>query len=197
MPARASVRARLELHLPQPLGLPGRRRKRGLRRELARARRRRAPLEVQHHLQPRHRRSTRLRHAAQHDGEVGKDYHLRRNKANRYLQDREEMQTRSFIGLGPFFAAHDKFAVEGPGPIQDREAEHTATTDKAIVAARMQLLKAIQDVKEGRDPLHLIRTPGQNRLGHVGAVDVIAPNEDDWRTIWRRYLPVDEPVGAR
>ena len=132
-----------------------------------------------------------------HAAEVGPDYHIRRSKANRYLQDREEMQTRSFIGMGPFFAAHDRFAVEGPGPIQDREQEHSGSTDKAIVMARLQLLKGIADLREGRDPPHVIRTPEANRLGHVGAVDVVVPNEEDWRTVWRRYLPIDEPVGAR
>jgi phenylpropionate dioxygenase-like ring-hydroxylating dioxygenase large terminal subunit len=133
----------------------------------------------------------------QHNQEVLANHALRRNKANRYLQDREEMRTRSYIGLGPFFAAHDAMAVEGPGPIQDRTVEHTATTDKAIVMARLQLLKAINDLQEGRTPLHLIRTPEENRLGHVGAVDAVIPNEDDWRNIWRKYLPVDEPVGTK
>jgi nitrite reductase/ring-hydroxylating ferredoxin subunit len=128
---------------------------------------------------------------------VNPDYTLRRNRANRYLQDREEMRTRSFIGMGPHFATHDAFATEGPGLIQDREQEHTGSTDKAIVMARLQLLQAIQDVRGGRDPMHLIRTPESNRLGHVGAVDVVVPNEDDWRNVWRRYLPNAEPEGNR
>ncbi len=130
-------------------------------------------------------------------GEVLPDYSLRRNRANRYLQDREEMKTRSYIGLGPFFAAHDSLAVEGPGHIQDRTLEHTATTDKAIVMSRLQLLKAIADMQAGKDPMHLIRTPDANRLGHVGAVDCVVPIDEDWRNIWRRYLPVDEPVAGR
>lgn len=133
----------------------------------------------------------------QRDGEVLPDHRLRRDRANRYLQDRDEMTTRSFIGLGPFFAAHDSMAVEGPGYIQDRAAEHTVTTDKAIVMARLQLLKAVNDLQEGRDPLHLIRTPEANRLGHVGAVDLVVHNDEDWRTIWKRILPADEPIAAR
>lgn len=130
------------------------------------------------------------------DGEVLPDYTLRRNRANRYLQDREEMRTRSYIGLGPFFAAHDALAVEGPGHIQDRTVEHTGSTDKAIVAARLQLLKGISDLREGRDPMHLIRRPEDNRLGHVGAVDAVLPNDADWRNVWRQYLPVDRPLPA-
>jgi phthalate 4,5-dioxygenase len=132
----------------------------------------------------------------QHGEEVLPDFSLRRTRANRYLQDREEMKTRSYIGLGSFFAAHDAMAVEGPGHVQDRTQEHTGSTDKAIVMARLQLLKGIADMQEGRDPMHLVRTPEANRLGHVGAVDCVVPNEEDWRNIWRRFLPVDEVVGA-
>ncbi|MPZ15424.1 MAG: Rieske 2Fe-2S domain-containing protein [Chloroflexi bacterium] len=139
----------------------------------------------------------RERMRQQHDAEVGPDYHLRRSKANRYLQDRREMQSRSYIGLGPFFPAHDKFAVEGPGPIQDREQEHPGSTDKAIMMARLLLLKGIQDVQQERDPMHVIRTPEANRLGHVGAVDVVLSNDDDWRSVWQRSLPIGEPAPPR
>src|SRR5581483_6777814 len=89
--------------------------------------------------------------------EIGPDYRLRRSRENRYLQDREEMKTRSFIGLGSFFHVHDAMATEGPGRIQDRTQEHTGYTDKAIVMQRLLLLKAINDVQEGRDPPHVIR----------------------------------------
>ncbi len=44
--------------------------------------------------------------------ETDERYHLRRNKANRYLQDRDEMRSRTFIGMGSMFAVHDKFATE-------------------------------------------------------------------------------------
>ena len=137
------------------------------------------------------------RMSGQDRGNVNSDYTLKRNRANRYLQDREEMRTRSFIGMGPHFATHDAFATEGPGLIQDREHEHAGSTDKAIVMARLQLLEAIQDVQEGRDPMHVVRTAESNRLGHVGAVDVVVPNEGDWRNVWRRYLPNAEPESNR
>jgi phenylpropionate dioxygenase-like ring-hydroxylating dioxygenase large terminal subunit len=159
------------------------------------------PIDNEHHWKfninfARNRTIDQQNWRREHAAEVLPDYRLRRNRANRYLQDREEMKTRSFIGLGPFFAAHDSLAVEGPGYIQDRRTENVGSTDKAIVLARMQLLKGIRDLEAGRDPLHLIRTPEANRLGHVGAVDAVVSNEEDWRNIWRRYLPVDEPVAA-
>ena len=132
----------------------------------------------------------------QTSGDVGTDYFLRRSKANRYLQDREEMKTRSYLGIGPFFPAHDALAVEGPGAIQDRTAEHTGSTDKAIVMSRLQLLKGIGQVKNGQDPMHLIRTPKQNELRLLGAVDMIIPTSEDWRTAWKGYFRAGEPALA-
>jgi hypothetical protein len=132
----------------------------------------------------------------QRDAEVTPDYQLHRNKSNRYLQDREEMKTRTYIGVGTFFQAHDAMAVEGPGPIQDRTQEHTGSTDKAIVMQRLLLLKAISDIQEGGDPPHVIRDPEQNRMGHVGAVDAVVSTDEDWHDIWKKHLPVDQPAMA-
>src|ERR1700720_3375488 len=67
----------------------------------------------------------------------------RRNKANRYLQDRELMKTTSFSGMGDHYAAQDAFATETCGPIHDRSREHLGASDTCIVAARRQLLAAI------------------------------------------------------
>jgi phthalate 4,5-dioxygenase len=81
------------------------------------------------------------------------DYRLRRNRRNRYLQDRNEMQTSTFIGMGGNFYDHDHWAVESQGEIVDRTTENLGTTDRAIVLMRRQLLRAIEDVKLGHDPL--------------------------------------------
>lgn len=107
------------------------------------------------------------------------EYRSARNGGNRYLQDREEQKTRSFTGLGSSFPVHDLYATESQGPIQNRTREHLVTSDKAIVAARKQLLKAIQDVQEGRDPLHVIRDPKQNRFPHMVVIsEVVAISTD-------------------
>ena len=128
--------------------------------------------------------------------EMGADYHLVREKSNRYLQDREQQRTRSYLGIGSYFMAHDKLAVEGPGPIQDREAEHLGTTDKVIVAARLELLKAIQDVQQGRDPMHLVRTPEQNAFPFLGAYEQVIPASMDWRKDWREVFPQSQRAQA-
>ena len=59
--------------------------------------------------------------------------------------------------MGLNFQAHDAFATESQGPVQDRTAEHLVSSDKAIVAARKLLLNAMKDAKNGRDPQHVIR----------------------------------------
>jgi phthalate 4,5-dioxygenase oxygenase subunit len=125
------------------------------------------------------------------------DYRIKRDKSNRYLQDREEMKTRSFIGMGGFFPGHDKWATEGEGPIQDRTTEHLGYTDKAIIQARRMLLRAIADVQAGRDPAHVVRDPAANRFAHHVVTSVVMPDREDWRSLWRpegRVAP--EPVAG-
>jgi phthalate 4,5-dioxygenase len=112
--------------------------------------------------------------------EMTPDYQLTRSKANRYLQDRGLMATESYAGIGGF-AAQDTCVVEGEGPIQDRTREHLVSSDKVIVAARKLLLKAITDVREGRDPQHVIR---DNELNHFADMIVwygVVSNTTDWR----------------
>jgi len=122
----------------------------------------------------------------QHNVNVGPDFHLYRGKANRYKQDRDEMKTKTWLGIGTFFPAHDALATEGPGAIQDRTQEHTSSTDKAIVMQRLLLLKAVNDVQNGREAPHVVRTSAQNDLGHLGAADMIIPSGENWREAWQR-----------
>lgn len=113
------------------------------------------------------------------------DYHLIRNKGNRYLQDREEMKTRTFAGVGLGFQAQDTCATEGR-PIQDRTEEHLAYTDRPIMASRKVLLEAIHAVQEGRDPRHVVRDPSANEPPDIVVrADIIpddAPYKDHWLT---------------
>src|SRR5205085_10028548 len=90
------------------------------------------------------------------------NYHPLRNRENRYLQDREEQRSLSFIGMGMAFQIHDLCVTEGAGPIEDRTVEHLAASDVGIVATRKRLLDAIRDVEAGRDPPNLQRHPAEN-----------------------------------
>jgi phenylpropionate dioxygenase-like ring-hydroxylating dioxygenase large terminal subunit len=114
------------------------------------------------------------------------DNRYRRNKRNRYLQDRELMKTSNFTGLGDYYAAQDAFAAESPGLIHDRSREHLGTTDVCIVAARRQLLAAIASVQAGRDPIHVVRDPAQNDMSHIVVLSEVVPPDTDHRNLWKK-----------
>src|SRR5919106_181776 len=117
--------------------------------------------------------------------ELGPDYRLMRNAGNRFLQDRESMKTKTYAGMGSGFQAHDAFATASQGAIQDRTEEHLVSSDKAIVAARKLLEKAIRDVQEGREPPHVIREPSQNRFPHLLVLSDMISNSGDWKEYTR------------
>lgn len=114
-------------------------------------------------------------------GELTPDYRLARNAANRYQQDRASMKTQTFTGMGLNFQAHDAFATESQGVVQDRTEEHLVTSDKAIVAARKLLLNGMRDAKNGRDPQHVIRDSGANQLLHLQALSEVIPTSVDFK----------------
>jgi phenylpropionate dioxygenase-like ring-hydroxylating dioxygenase large terminal subunit len=118
--------------------------------------------------------------------EMTRDYRLVRNAANRYLQDRESMKSWNFSGIGTNNVPQDAAMVQSPGPIQDREAEHLGTTDKAIIANRKALLEASRAVEAGREPPHIIRDPKQQRVREVMVVSEIISSSEDWRHYWKK-----------
>jgi phenylpropionate dioxygenase-like ring-hydroxylating dioxygenase large terminal subunit len=117
--------------------------------------------------------------------ELTADYRLVRDKANRYLQDREAMKTKTFTGMGNGFQAHDAFATASQGAIQDRTAEHLVSSDKAIVTARKLLGRAIEDVQEGRELPHVIRDPAKNRFPHLLVISDMISSDSDWKAYTR------------
>jgi phenylpropionate dioxygenase-like ring-hydroxylating dioxygenase large terminal subunit len=118
--------------------------------------------------------------------ELTPDFRLLRDSSNRFMQDRESMKTKTYSGMGHGFQAHDVFATSSQGPLQDRTHEHLVSSDKAIVAARKLLAKAIRDVQEGREPPHVIRTPSENRFPHLLVVSDMIPSTTDWKEYTRR-----------
>ncbi len=121
-----------------------------------------------------------------YNAEITPGYRPLRNKANRYLQDREEMKSKTYIGLGSFFPAHDLYATESQGAIQDRTQEHLVSSDKAILAARKLLLKAIQDMQQGREPPHVVRHSKLNHFPHLVVISEVTSSAVDWREYTRR-----------
>lgn len=118
-------------------------------------------------------------------GEIRPDGYLVRNASNRYLQDRDEMKTATFSGMGPYFPAHDAFATETAGPVHDRTREHLATSDVCITTARRILIEAIRGVQRGEDPPHVIRDPARNDMRDIAVVSAVIGDEVDYRTGWR------------
>jgi hypothetical protein len=127
--------------------------------------------------------------------ELTPDYHMVRNKANRYLQDRESMKNKSFSGIGYNFQAQDACVIESAGAVQDRTKEHLVTSDKAIVAARKLLLKGMQDIKEGRDPMHVVRDPAKNKFNHVAVISEVTEKSADLRQCVARKIEAQAARG--
>jgi phenylpropionate dioxygenase-like ring-hydroxylating dioxygenase large terminal subunit len=108
------------------------------------------------------------------------DYRFVQNRANRYMQDRQSLKTRSYSGIDGV-PVQDLWAVEGAGPMQDRTQEHLAASDRAIVVSRKVVLKAIREVQEGREPPHIIRDPKLNRFPNMIIHVNVVPSSTDWK----------------
>jgi nitrite reductase/ring-hydroxylating ferredoxin subunit len=88
------------------------------------------------------------------------DYASRRNRHNQYGYDADEQRSRTYTGMGLDINVHDQWACESSGPIQDRTREHLGTTDKAIIAYRRLLVKAIESTRVG-EPAPMLPAAGQ------------------------------------
>lgn len=110
---------------------------------------------------------------AKHDAETDEHYLPRRNAANRYRQDREEMKGFSFAGMGRFFPSHDLFAVQSAGAIHNRTREHLATGDIAIVTARRMLLDAMKSIEAGKEPPLVLRSANENAFNDLIVVGTL------------------------
>jgi phenylpropionate dioxygenase-like ring-hydroxylating dioxygenase large terminal subunit len=107
---------------------------------------------------------------------------------NRYFQDRQAMQTENFTGMGKSFNVHDAFACESMGPISDKTQEHLATTDRIIVRARAQLLEAIKDVSEGKEPRGVRRDPASNDFSHMVVLSEVLAKSVDYKHAWMKRI---------
>lgn len=112
------------------------------------------------------------------------DYVPRVGRHNRWGFDAHEQESTTYTGMGEDINVHDQWAVESPGPIQDRTREHLGTSDKGIMAYRRLLLKAIDTVEQGEKPPMAPTTEEARRLTGPATVDAIAP-ADGWDVHWR------------
>ena len=99
--------------------------------------------------------------------EVDEFYHLRRNRSNRYLQDRLQDGGSTKSGMGTYFQTHDAYATESQGYIQDRTREHLSAMDVAVIRMRRCISDGIDAVEAGRDPQHVLRPPSDGLVADL------------------------------
>ena len=113
------------------------------------------------------------------------DYVPKSGRHNQWGFDAQEQLTQTYLGMGEDdINVHDQWAVEGMGPIQDRTREHLGTSDKAIMANRRMLLKAIESVRSGGVAPGLADAKLAGAMTGPDTVDGIAPS-GAWPTWWR------------
>lgn len=111
--------------------------------------------------------------------QIGPDYQRIRNASNHYLQDRKMQRTENFTGIEDYLN-HDSCATESMGAIYDRTREHLGVSDKAVIALRRFLLKAVRGLQEGKEPPHIVRDPAKNRFPHVDSIAEVIPSDIPW-----------------
>jgi 5,5'-dehydrodivanillate O-demethylase len=68
-------------------------------------------------------------------------------------------------------SAQDSMAWETQGMLTDRSQEHLGVGDEGIIALRKLLREQIDRVRQGLDPLGVIRDPAQNELIDLGVIN--------------------------
>ena len=112
------------------------------------------------------------------------DYKPRVGKANDYGFNPDEQLKATYTGMGNDINVHDQWAVESPGPIQDRTREHLGTTDKGIIAYRKLLVEAIEKSAAGEKPLMVLDESAAGELTGPPSIDGIGPT-GTWNDYWQ------------
>ena len=106
---------------------------------------------------------------------VDESYRLLRNRSNRYLQDRTQVGGRITAGMGSDFQAHDAFATESQGGVQNRTREHLTVMDQAITRSRRCLFDGMDAVAAGFDPQHVLRPPSDGVIIDLVTDSAVVP----------------------
>jgi phthalate 4,5-dioxygenase oxygenase subunit len=114
--------------------------------------------------------------------DVDQKFRKLRNRDNHWLIDRAAQKTETFTGiLG--INTQDHAVQESMGRMVDRSKEHLGPADKAVIAARQLLLKAVETVEDGGDP----RGTGTSYY-RLRAIERILPAGTDWWQAMRDEL---------
>ena len=79
----------------------------------------------------------------------------------------------------------------------DRSHEHLGTTDRPIILMRRQLLRAVEDVRSGRDPLFVERDGQANALQDLTVRANTLPASTDPKGGWWRATTAADQERAR
>jgi phthalate 4,5-dioxygenase oxygenase subunit len=123
---------------------------------------------------------------------INSDYTRVRNAANHYLQNRTLQKTESYTGIEALNPAEqDGCATESMGAICDRSKEHLGYSDKTIIALRKMLLRAVNDLAEGKEPPHVIHDSEKNDFSKLRSIKGVLSVGMDWRKIMEGIGPND------
>ncbi len=106
------------------------------------------------------------------------DYRSKRNRSNNYGYDPEQQKRETYTGMGYDVNAHDQWAIESQGRIQDRTREHLGQSDKAIAAYRRILRAELEAKAAGKKPFMALDEAQARRVRGPAAVDGIARDAD-------------------
>ncbi len=112
------------------------------------------------------------------------DYKPRVGKWNHYGFDADQQRSSTYTGMGHDINVHDQWAVESPGPIQDRTREHLGTTDKGVIAYRKILVDAIEKNTAGEKPLMVLDEAAADAITGPPSIDGIGPSAT-WNDYWQ------------
>jgi phenylpropionate dioxygenase-like ring-hydroxylating dioxygenase large terminal subunit len=130
-------------------------------------------------LSEEHRIHTEYFYGRGPDDMIPGTHQLKKNKRNDYMIDRELQKTKVFTGITGI-NTQDFALQEGMGPIVDRSKEHLGSTDRAIIAMRSMLLRAIDAVEAGE------AAPGVMPESHrdMRPYDDFVRAGQDWRAVF-------------
>ena len=117
------------------------------------------------------KQSMRAQRLAQYDLP---DYRSKRNRENNYGYDADEQKRATYTGMGHDVNAHDQWAIESQGRIQDRTREHLGQSDKAISAYRRILRAEIEKCQAGQAPMMSLSAEQATTFRGPVAVDGLA-----------------------
>lgn len=94
------------------------------------------------------------------------------------------MKNGWFSGLGPGFVDHDTCATEMQGPICDRSRENLGQSDKMLVRGRKIMMDALNDIRNSRDPLGVIRGDTSNWVPELRVISEFFAENRNWKEEW-------------